>query len=224
MASYQSSDLLTRFNQLAGRPTSNDSISDAEKYARLADSQDVVINDAAAVVPNAFYSKAATASTPTLTSSDGGHIFTFGNDANGNALFPIGKVRIFENLQAIPDYPWVEGVDYLNEGTQIRMPNNTTWGGTLYWRGIAPPERMSGSVQPTIIPVNFRMLIVFDAVRQLSQEGVRNDALFAAMDRDYQRMFRQFCLVLKTQFSNGGAAGSVSGLRLAMLGSSSLTR
>lgn len=220
MASYASSDLLVRFKRLAGRPTT-DSISDADSYSRLADSQELVLADAASVVPNAFYSKAAYASTPTLTTSDN-QVFTFGTDANGNALFPIGKVRIYQSLQSIPDYPWVEGVDYLNEGTQIRIPNNQTWGGTLYWRGIAPFERMSASVQPALIPVQFRMLIVYDAVRQLSQEGVRNEALFQSMDADYKRTFKQFCLVLKTQFSNGVVGGSISGLRRSMLGSSSL--
>ena len=178
----------------------------------------MVLSDAASRVPQAFYSKAAYGSTPTLTTTDN-QVFTFGTDVNSNPLFPIGKFRIFENLQAIPDYPWVEGVDYLWEGTQIRIPNNQTWSGTLYWRGIAPVLDISSTNQPSIIPVNFRMLIVYEAVRRLSEEGKRDLLLAEVMRRNYDRDFAQFCLVLKTAYSNGGALGAVSGLRLSMLGS-----
>ena len=45
---YQSSDLLSLFNNYAGRPTS-DVITDAQKYARLAQAQDDVITDIANV-------------------------------------------------------------------------------------------------------------------------------------------------------------------------------
>ena len=217
MPSYASADLLVRFNMLTGRPASGDSISDADKYLRLADAQDAVIEDAASRVPKAFYSKAAYGSTPTLTTTDQ-QVFTFGTDANGDPRFPIGKVRIFEALSAIPDYPWVEGIDYLNEGTQIRIPNNATYGGTLYWRGITAPERISASVQPTIIPPPFRMLIVYEAVRRYAEEANRDAQLADRMAANYANDFRRFTLVLKTQFSNGGALGSIDGLRLTMMG------
>ena len=83
MASYTSAELLTLFNQLSGRPASGDSISDADKYVRLAQAQNVVLEDAASRVPQAFYSKAAYASTPTLSTTDQ-QVFTFGTDANGD--------------------------------------------------------------------------------------------------------------------------------------------
>ena len=212
--------MLSRFNDLTGRPASGDSITDANKYVRLTDAQNAVIADAAARVPKAFYSKAASASTPTLTSSDGGHLFTFGTDLNSDPLFPLGKVRIFPSLSAIPDSPWVEGVDYLAEGNQIRIPNNATYGGTLYWRGIAPVLDITSTNQPTLIPPHFRILIVYEAVRRYALEGKRDLVLASIMEREYTKTFAQFCLVLKTQFSSGGALESITGLRLAELSSS----
>jgi hypothetical protein len=150
-------------------------------------------------------------------------VFTFGTDLNSDPLFPIGKVRIFQSLSAYPDYPLMEGIDYLDEGNQIRMPNNTTYGGTLWWRGIAPPIAISASNQPTLTPPNFRLLIVFEAVRRYALEGgTRNAELHDSMDAEYTKMFAQYCLVLKTQFSSGGALGSASGLMLNMLGSGGL--
>lgn len=216
MASYTSAELLTLFNDLSGIAATGGSITDAAKYVRLAQAQNVVLEDAASRVPQAFYSKAAYGSTPTLSTTNQ-QIFTFGTDANGDPLFPIGKFRIFENLQAIPDYPWIEGVDYLVEGSQIRIPNNQTWGGTLYWRGIAPVEAMSASVQPSITPVWARILIVYEAVRRYAEEGKRDPELADRMLGNYERDFRRYCLVLKTQVSNGGGVASVSGLRLSML-------
>lgn len=217
MATMTSAELLTRFNQLSGRTSSGDSITDAEKYQRLSDAQQYVIAQAASRSPNAFYPKAAYGSYPTLSTTDN-QVFTFGTDANGNALMPIGKVQIYPSLASIPDWSWVEGLDYLDEGTQIRIPNNRTWTSTLWYRGIQPVADLSSTNQPAIIPVNFRMLIVYEAVRQLSEEGQRNDALADRMLAKYREMFAEYMLVLKTQFSDGGALGSVSGLKIAEAG------
>ena len=218
MPTFTSADLLTRFNELAGRGAS-DTISDSNKYRRLADAQNVVLADAASRVPKAFVNKGSYAAMPTLSTSDS-QVFTFGTDVNGDPMFPIGKVEIYPSLSSVPDSPWIEGVDYLNEGTQIRIPSNRTWGGTLYWRGIAPVLPIDGTNQPSIIPPPFRMLIVYEAVRRFAEEGKADLELADRMSANYQRMFASFCLTLKTQFSNGGALGGLSGRNLTFLGSS----
>lgn len=217
MPTFTSSDLLTRFNELAGRPASNDSIADADKYRRLADAQTMVIADAASRVPDAFYYKGTYGAWPTLTTTDN-QVFTFGTDVNGDPLFPTGKVEIYPNLQSIPDYPWIEGWDYLNEGTQIRIPNDRTWSGTLYWRGIAPVLPITSTNQPSVIPPPFRMLIVYEAVRRYAEEGKRDPELASLMAANYDRDFVRYCTVLKTQFRSGVAPASLSGLKGAMLG------
>jgi hypothetical protein len=216
-ATFASADLLSRFNTYAGRPASGDALTDATKYQYLADAQNEVIADIASRAPWTLYSKAAAASTPTLTTSDN-KIFTFGTDANGNALFPMGKTMIYPSLQSIPDYPWREGYDYIQEGTQIRIPNNGTYAGTLYWRGIAPVADISASNQPALLPVNARLLIVYKAVWDYAESGNRNEPLAAKYKAKYNERFPEWMLVWKTQFQNGGALETLTGRDLAILG------
>ncbi len=208
---------MSRFNTAAGRPATGDSFSDASKYQLLSDAQQEIIGDLSAIAPWTLYSKAAYASTPTLTTSDS-QIFTFGTDVNGNPMFPTGKVMIYPSLTAIPDSPWREGYDYLNEGTQIRIPNNGTYSGTLYWRGIAPVLDISATNQPALLPVQARILIVYKAVWYYASTGNRSPELAASMQRMYDDRFNHWCLVWKTQMANGGALMTVTGLQGAILG------
>ena len=214
MATYASSDLLALWNDYAGRPASGDAISDANKYARLARAQNVVIEDLAARVPQPQYSHAVYGSTPTLTTTDN-QVFTFGSDGNSDASFPIGKVNIYSSLASIPDAPLREGLDYLWEGTQIRIPNNRTYSGTLYWRGVAPLLALDGTNQPVLSPPPARILIVLEAVRAYATEGGRNMELAQQMASEYGVSFARWCLTLKTAQLNRGGVGALSGLRLA---------
>lgn len=216
MATWGSARCLAKFNELAGRPTSNDPMTDAAKYQRLTDAQNEVIQDLVPRCPKLLVSKAVAASTPTLSTSDN-KIFTFGSDANSDASFPIGRVRIFPALTDIPDHPWVEGVDYLNEGTQIRIPNNRTYSGTLYWRGSAPVADITAAVAPSLIPPPSRVLICYKAVEILGRESNRDSDLADRMRALYDEALSRWCLVWKTQFSSGDGQGIVSGLDLAML-------
>ncbi len=217
MATFDSAYLLKMFNRYAGRPSTGDSITDADKYERLSEGQTRVMQDMYARVPNSLYPKVGYGSFPTLTTSDN-QVFTFGTDANGYAIAPMGKTLILPSLSSFPDFAWIEGLDYVNEGTQIRLPNNRTWTQTLYWYGITPPADITASTQPGIFPAAFRDLIVYQAVMAISEEGNRNDALVNRMMGLYQQRFAEACLTWKTQFSDGGAFGSVSGLRIAEAG------
>lgn len=203
MSTFDSADLLLSFNEKAGRP-STDAILDARKYARLAKSQNRVVAMLSAVAPYSLYPKVAYGSLPQFTTSDN-QIFTLPVDANGYATFPMGHGGVYASLNDIPDGPWMEGVDYLNEGTQIRIPNNGTYSGTLYWYGVVSPADISASVQPVLFPEASRELIVIDAVRQFAREGVRNGPLVDEMQDEWDRAWPQWCLVWKTQFRKGGA-------------------
>lgn len=177
---WQSSDLLTRFNALAGRPVA-DSITDAQKYQRLSDAQDAVITRIAAI-----YGKQQNAVPTAMTSTDGGFTWQFGVDGNGYPLYPLGA-KIFPLLTAIPNYPWTPGIDYLDEGTQIRMPNALQWTGPLYWYGVAGPPAITATVQPVIVPPPARILIVIDAVRSFAEEYLRNAPLVDQMEIKWAR-------------------------------------
>lgn len=310
MALYDSADLLQQFNELAGRPTSNDSIADAAKYQRLSRAQQAVIGDMMPVVPKSLYPKVpytmfpqaapnaqtdgagtlvisgasfAAGATLTLTASTAnfastmvgqtvwavdpstliplallitgytgttivsatatvtiptsmrtptalagwsietvlapdGQVFTFGFNGNGYPIMPMGKAIIFPSLASWPDFPWVEGMDYISEGTQIRMPNNRTWASPLYWYGVPQPSDISASVQPALFPEGSRELIVFRAVANFANEADNNEKLSAKMEGRYQQAWMRWCTAWKTQFGSGGALGSISGLRIAMMG------
>jgi hypothetical protein len=205
MPAYDSQDLLALFNSRAARPTAGtgaDAITDVQKYARLAKAQQRVIAMLSAVAPSSLYPKVAYGALPKLTTTDN-QVFTF-------ATFPMGHGGIYPTLASIPDSPWREGVDYLNEGTQIRIPNNGTYTGPLYWYGVAQPADISASVQPALVPPAACELIVIEAVRQFAREGVRNGALVDEMQDEWDRTWPQWCLVWKTQFRHGGALAAVT--------------
>lgn len=216
MATWDNAYLLKMFNRYAGQAATGGSISDADKYERLSEGQMRVIQEMMAVVPYSLYPH--TDSLPTMTSIANGNIWTFGTDANGYAIAPMGKARIFPNQQSFPDFPWVEGSDYVNEGTQIRLTNLRTWSTPLYWYGITLPADITSSGQPALFPETFRDLIVYQAVLAFAEEGGRDPALADRMRLRWAERWPQACLAWKTQFSSGGALGGISGLKLSIAG------
>lgn len=224
MANWDSADLLDQFNALAGRPATDAGITDVQKYARLARAQDLIIGDIAAIAPEVLYPTADAASYPTMGTLDN-QIFIFGNDSDGAPITPIGKTQIYTSLNNIPDAPWIEGVDYLNEGTQIRIPNNGTYTGTLYWRGITTAPAITAAVQPVLFPLASRELIVVRAVKQFALEGGKNPGLAALMAEQYDDgrgggLWPKWCLAWRTAFRQGGGLlyGAATGLQLALAG------
>lgn len=162
--------------------------------------QNKIVADIAARKPQVLYGAPQAMST-----ADGGFTFTFGTDPDGYAVFPFGKARIFPSLDAIPDRPWIEDFDYLSEGTLIRIPNNRSYAGTLYWRGITAPQDIDAGHQPVLMPEASRELIVIEAVRDFASQGSRLPQLAADKAAEYAREFARWMLVWKTQFSSGGA-------------------
>lgn len=214
MTTYDSAYLLSLFNRKAARATV-DSISDASKYERLSESQNRVVAMLSAVAPYSLYPSVGYDSLPTLTTTDN-QVFSFGTDDNGYAIFPMGKGGIYPNLDAIPNCPWRPGIDYMLEGTTIRIPNNNTWSGTLYWYGVMNPPDITAESQPVLFPEASRELIVIDAVRQFAREGVRNGALVDEFQDEWNRAWPQWCLVWRSQFRSGGALRYVTGMSLAI--------
>lgn len=204
MATWDSSWLLSVWKRKAGRPTT-DEIADPTIYQMLTEAQEAVITQIESIYPNALY-QAPTA----LTTADGGATFTFGTDPNGYAVAPRGHVGIYSSLGSIPDNPWMAGLDYLDEGTQIRLPNNRTFGGTLYGRWVPTPHDIDASHNPALFPPSSRMLIALRSVADWASESNRNPALSAAMEGEYQREFPRHMLAWRTRFRNGGALAVVT--------------
>lgn len=210
MATWDSADLLLKFNELAGRPTS-DEVTDARKYQRLSAAQQDVISDIAAIYPDAMYRTGG----PTATTTSGGIVHTFGSDGSSHAVAPLGQVWIGRNAATYPDPDLLEGDDYTNEGTQIRMVNQRVEP-TLYWHGIATPSDIAagGSAEPSLRPAQARILIVIKAVQRFAEEMVRDMELADRMAQRYGASpsnggyppgaFAKWMLVWKTQFRSGG--------------------
>lgn len=206
MASWDSPDLLSQFRELADIPTTSE-FSAASIYSRLARAQHAVVEDIAAIYPYCLYRTAG----PTATTTTGGIVHTFGNDAQGNAVAPMGHVWIGRNTTRYPDPDLIEGVDYVNEGTQIRMVNERSEP-TLYWNGIPGLTDISASQAAALRPASSRRLIVLKAVEGFAREGGRNYALADDISAQYDKEFRKWMLVFRTMYRRGGVLGSLTGI------------
>ncbi len=164
MSLWASSDLLAKCKYLARRPVTDASTSDANWYALLTDSQPKAYRDLFTRVPELQYGA------PTLmsTSADSGKTYAFGTDAEGDAIRPAGYAEIYAKLGDVPDSPLAPGVDFILEGTKIRMPANQTrtfTSGAPYYRMVLRPDTViSASVQPALVPKSARILLVWGAL------------------------------------------------------------
>lgn len=214
--------MLGVFNRLTGRPTTADAILDTTKYQVLTEANNELIGVIASICPWVLY---PTGAIPTMSTSDS-KVFTFGTDTNGYAKTPIGKTGIYPTLSSVPDMPWREGLDYLWEGSQIRIPNDGTYTGTLYYRGVIQPDDLTAISNPTLLPEAARVLIPHIGALNYARQAARNPSL-AQMELDYlgypwgnsQGAFANWCVTWKKAFRQGGALGvSITGRQIALAG------
>lgn len=164
MAAWDSSDLLSRFRLHTRTPPASTIFpTDANAYTFLTSAAVVVESRIQAVAP-----KALIAAPTLMVTADGGKTYTFGTDADGNNIVPMGTVDIYPDLVSVPNVPLTEWQDYITEGDKIRIPNNSTRtfsAGGPYARFITPTLQISAGVAPLLKPVQARELIVWEAVR-----------------------------------------------------------
>lgn len=218
MAVYDSAYLLDYFNRLTGRPAT-DAVTNASKYTRLSEAQTAIVTDIAGIYPDCLYPT----TTPTLSTSDN-KTFTFGTNDNGFAIAPMGKASIYASLNDVPFHPWRPGLDYIPlGGTAIQIPNNNTYSGMLYWRGITPPGVIDADNEPVLFPEGARQLIAYRAAIAFLMEGGRQPDLAAQYIAMYGRplgpnpgLFATWMLEWRTQWRGGGVLGNrVTGLAVA---------
>lgn len=136
--------------------------------------------------------------TTTIT-PDPGYIFTFGYDADGNALYPVGAVQLFYDQTCNPDSPLQENVDFLMEGNKIRMPDNTPWSGPIpYFQSLLLPLTLSATVPPVLRPVQSRCLIVDAACVRYCEDTSTDAAIF---QKRYERHWTQNIAMIQTQYA-----------------------
>lgn len=166
MAYSTSAELLAGLNFYAMRPSSDEAITDAQKYALLSEGQAHVYGMFAVHFPEILYEA------PTLlTTADGGATYTF-----ASAIFPFGNVEIRSSRNGsllIPGTDWDGNADYVWEGDRIRIPNGRTRTFTdgPYARYIKMPADISGSQEPVLEPAFARKLIMYYALYLWAERG-----------------------------------------------------
>lgn len=162
MAIYDSPWLLARCKQYARRPATDQAMPDTAWYSFLTDAQAEVFSDLFSRYPDLAYSAPVL-----LTTADGGRTYTFGLDASGDPIRPMGHTEVYDSLAAIPDSPLVLGDDFLLEGGLLRVPGNATraFSAGPYARFVLRPDReITAAQNPTLQPKSARMLLVWKAL------------------------------------------------------------
>ena len=226
---YTSKYLLTMLLRYLGRPETADAISAQTYLDRLTDAQQQIVADLAGIMPDVLYP--TTTTLPTMSTTDS-QTFTFGTDANGFALAPIGNVGLYRSMADVPNYPMEPGIDYIPIGaTAIQIPNNQTYSGSIYWRGISPPGiiDLSGSHEPVLFPEGARELIALRAAINFCNEAGLNPSVAAILASQYgyplagnPGRFAFWCMTWKTSYRRGGALGTITGRQLAASGAYNL--
>jgi len=194
--------MLGQFNRYAGRPDA-DQITDAIKYQWLSEAQQQVVADIASRQPEVLYFQGVLQ----MPTTDGGKTFGFGTNDNGTPIFPMGKVRIFTSPNAVPWTPLIPGVDYMERGTFIEIPNGNSRPQPLYWQGIVPPGDINATQPPVLQPPPARQLITELAVKNFGQAGGINPDMAAQMTDLWNRDFPRWMLTYRDQFASGGGLG-----------------
>ncbi len=165
MAYESSAELLAGFDFFAMRSTTDESITDAQKYILLEQGQKHIYGIFATHVPAVLY--AARAKLPT---ADSGLTYTFPDD-----VFPSGNVEIRASRNGKllkPTVDWGSG-DYVWEGDTIRSPNGKakTYSDGPYARYVVPAGDLDASSEPTLEPPRARALILYYALYLFAERG-----------------------------------------------------
>lgn len=204
MADYDSSDLLARAKRYARRPATDESYDDVAWYASLTESQGEAIAFIVTRAPDAQYGDPVL-----LTTSDGGYTYKFGTDPDGDPEFPLGHCEIYASKNNIPEEPLEPVVDFLLEGTKIRIPGNRTRAfadGGPYARFVLLPRKINATNQPTLVPKTARMIIVYGAVeRWASRPGSGADPTY--WEKRKKEEMGAALLLYRTQYNMQAAFG-----------------
>lgn len=205
MALFDSADLLAKCKLYARRPAVDAAMPDTSWYSFLTDAQPEVYRDIFSRRPEMGYG------VPILmTTADGGLTYTFGNDAAGDPIRPIGVAQIFPNLRAIPSDPLYPGDDFTWEGSLIRIPGNRArqFTGGPYARLVLRPDvAIDGTHQPQLQPKSARLLLVWKALEAwASRPGSGASPVYYATK--YNDSLDKVLMELATAYNQQAAQGA----------------
>lgn len=203
MALFTTADLLRRAKVILNRPATDEvftvSSTDDVWYDFLTQAQIEVHGTLASIVPDAMYN-----SLTLLTTADSGASFTFGTDADSDNITPYGHFEVYPTLNSFPDGPLVEGVDFIYEGSKLRIPNGRTID-TPYARWVTPPNVIASGTEPTLLPKRARLLIAYKAAALAAKQRLKQDP--SSYEESYQSLLASILLGIKTAaFGLGGRA------------------
>lgn len=199
---WDSAGLLKQLKLEMGLQDAHEFDDTTDLYPRLAKAQRSVIRQCASRYCKAFY-QAPSALTPI-----DGKTFSFGVDAQGDAVVPMGWVQIAPRLSAFSGDSfggWAEGLHFSDEGPIIRIASNRTWTAPLYGRWVEAPPDISTTVQPILFPVEARELIPIRATEDWAGEGNQQPALAQTMRVKWAEKFPEHMLAYKRRYRGGGA-------------------
>jgi hypothetical protein len=161
VAYLDSADLIRRMKVKLNRPSTDAAFTvtstDDALYDALSEAQDSVTKLIATFIPDCMIS-APTA----LSTADSGATYTFGTDADSAAKFALGFFSVYETRADIPDNPMEPNIDFVIEGTKLRILNNLTrtFADSGPWaQTVSASNVISSATQPTV-PVICRMTLL----------------------------------------------------------------
>lgn len=168
---YSSVDLLARCKFYAQRPAVDESMADADWYSLLTEANSYWVQRIAAVNPEVLYGPPQQ-----IFSLDGGYTYTFGTDADGNPIYPIGSVELRQSpfgREWLAAADWDNSGDFIRSGAGIRFPGGKakTFANGPVARFVTPGGTVNATVQPTVNPPHARMLLVWQALINWATRG-----------------------------------------------------
>ena len=178
-----------------------DGVTDAT-WDLLSDAQDYWFRIFAATRPEPLYGAPVL-----MTTADLGYTYTFGLDAEGQPIFPLGHVEIRESRTGrllIPTADWGSG-DFVMEGDRIRIPGGRTktFSTGPYARFVTPPTKINAATQPLLKPRDARILIVLRAAIMWANQGGLRDP--KSWEQEEAVQWGAISSALATQYHLSGA-------------------
>lgn len=192
---FDTADLVARFRRLTRESTSAEFPQAADIYAFLTEGENRVKADIAARFP------ALLLCNPTALATTDSISYTFGTDADGNNVVPLGHVIVYAQPSDVPHYPLMTGAEFVWQGDRIRMPDNAprtfpTGGPVAQW--VAPTLLIDASNAPTLKPVQARTLVVYDAAVRYAN-AIKSDADATRYENLYNREWEIWLPAFQTQ-------------------------
>jgi hypothetical protein len=173
---YNKAWLVALFKRKARRPTTDGGLDDTSIYRYLAIGQERAYERIAMHKPEVLYGARTL-----MVTTDAGLSYRFGVDADAANITPMGHVEVYASANAAyplrPGPSWDANADYIHDGAVIRFPLGRArlFPAGPYFRGVLRPAEISASQEPTLVPLEARLVIVLQALVEWAEEDGARD-------------------------------------------------